>query len=999
MDPDISSVLREINEKLGRLCTRADALEEYQDRGSPSLANNLRERNDHPPFDRNHQHINDYPRNRQNFDRNHNCPLDDYLRERPHHNERGRDPINQPLNDHRDIDDRILRSVRVEAPSFVGRMDPHEYLDWESDMNHYFEWYDMSEERKIRFAKMRLLGQAKYYWQNVERLILNRRQELIRTWDEMKDKLREKYLPTSYQQRLLDQWQTLTQGNKSVIDYIAKFDEFLMRCHVDEDPSVTLSRFRAGLRSDIQRELFMREVYSLEQAYQLAQDYERFPRMPITRPSEPRNSSILGPRPEPHQVPRTNPNPTPTTRPPLVTPPPRKEDRGKGTLNEGRKEGSSREDEEIHITDPELAEGFDEPNFTEETEPEVRINVLRCTLTQPKECEDWRRTTIFHTYISNGNKVCKIIIDSGSCINAVSTDTISKLGLTPIDHPSPYKVAWLDTSSIPVRYRCKIPIKFQSYQEEIWCDVLPMDVGSIILGRLWLFDQDAMLFGRTNTCSFMHKGKKITLYPSPPKKPKDSNPIKPKEEKQPKGLHLINAKELERDIKESPSVWVLAVKEVSLKETSLIPEEMTSLLKEFEDITPEDLSDQLPPMRNIQHAIDLVPGATLPNSPHYRLNPIEHAELKRQVEELLRKGFIIESLSPCAVPALLTPKKDGTWRMCIDSRAINKITIRYRFSILRLDDMLDMISRSNIFSKIDLKSGYHQVRIRPGDEWKTAFKTKDGLYECKTKEEHLDHLRQVFQTLRSESLFINLKICEFMTTCVTFLGFVVTPDGLSVDPEKGFSTIMAPITDCIRKGAFEWTKASNRAFEEIKTLMTSAPVLRLPDFSKVFEVACDASDSHRRTSDLAEGDYVMIRIRPERFPSGTVKNCMHEEQYKKPISIPSEPFEPNPSFESEPLPKCPRPKFSKKHDRIERILDEQIISTRRKGYQRYLVRWHGRPESDDTWITREELQQIDPDILEHYQSQTQLPSTELNFLQSGRIGGDTNEPASLWLDC
>ncbi|XP_038989081.1 uncharacterized protein LOC120112937 [Phoenix dactylifera] len=860
MDPDISSILREINEKLGRLCTRVDALEEYQDRGSPSLANNPRERIDHPLFDRNHQHVNDYPRNRQNFDRNHNRPLDDYPRERPHHNERGRDPINQPLNDHRDIDDRILRCVRVEAPSFVGRMDPHEYLDWESDMNHYFEWYDMSEERKIRFAKMRLLGQAKYYWQNVERLILHRRQEPIRTWDEMKDKLREKYLPTSYQQRLLDQWQTLTWGNKSVTDYIAKFDEYLMRCHVNEDPSVTLSRFRAGLRNDIQRELFMREVYSLEQAYQLAQDYERFQRMPITRPSEPRNSSILGPRPEPHQVPRTNPNPTSTTRPPLVAPPPRKEDRGKGTLNEGRRESSSRgrcfnchgighfanqcpsralhigeieeehpgetvEDEEIHIADPELAEGFDEPNFTEETEPEVRINVLRCTLTQPKECEDWRRTTIFHTYINNEDKVCKIIIDSGSCINAVSTDTISKLGLTPVDHPSPYKVAWLDTSSIPVRYRCKVPIKFQSYHEEIWCDVLPMDVGSIILGRPWLFDQNATLFGRTNTCSFMHKGKKITLYPSPPKKPKDSNPIKPKEEEQPKGLHLINAKELERDIKESPSVWVLAVKEVSLKETSPIPEEMTSLLKEFEEIAPEELPDQLPPMRNIQHAIDLVPGATLPNSPHYRLNLTEHAELKRQVEELLRKGFIRESLSPCAVPALLTPKKDGTWRMCIDSRAINKITIRYRFPIPRLDDMLDMISGSNIFSKIDLKSGYHQVRIRPGDEWKTAFKTKDGLYEwlvmpfglsnapstfmrlmtqvlrpfmgtfvvvyfddiliySKTKEEHLDHLRQVFQTLRSESLFINLKKCEFMTTRVTFLGFVVTPDGLSVDPEK-----------------------------------------------------------------------------------------------------------------------------------------------------------------------------------------------------------------------
>ncbi|KAJ9519230.1 hypothetical protein QJQ45_017890 [Haematococcus lacustris] len=459
-------------------------------------------------------------------------------------------------------------------------------------------------------------------------------------------------------------------------------------------------------------------------------------------------------------------------------------------------------------------------------------------------------------------------------------------------------------------------------KSKTYCNAVVMP--GMLNGVDWMHEHDAVLKVKHGVCTLFEalgeSGKPVNLFALQPKHLPGFAAVAAMKEQWESAAEtsLLSPGQAVRQLRKGCSSWLMLVKpgdagdqegwhqgslaaavagcsEQSTKtehDPWLVPQAvLDGLLPEYADVFG-DMPPGLPPNRPVGHTIRTPPGAEAPYKRMYKLSPREEAEVKKQVAELLAKGLIEPSSSPYGAPILFVQKKDGSLRMCIDYRALNKLTVRDRYPLPRIDDLFDKLAGKRVFSSLDLQSGYHQIRITEEDVPKTAFLTPMGQFQFKcvlvyiddilvmsnTPEEHVQHLRQVLQLMRENKFYAKLAKCEFNKTQLAFLGHIVGSKGIAVDPAKvqvvkewptprnlkdlqaflglanyfrrfilNFSSLAAPLTNLTSKqvaAAYDWDHfggAELEAFNALKEALCSAPVLALPDFSKPFVVCTDAS--------------------------------------------------------------------------------------------------------------------------------------------------------------
>ncbi len=439
-----------------------------------------------------------------------------------------------------------------------------------------------------------------------------------------------------------------------------------------------------------------------------------------------------------------------------------------------------------------------------------KVLALNATLAQ-KECN---RLIFLKGKISKREILC--LLDIGASHNFITRESAERMELHLEELKAPIEVHFADGVPHPTTLQAKeVPLQLGNWRGKV--DLLVSTLGGMecVLGMEFITQNNVVIEGHNRLVRIPSKSRIVR--------------IKAQELSYVGGptIHFMLGKTWEKECVGGLGIMcVMQVldeyepKEVTKLVTS--PKCIKQVLEEFPDVMPEELPEDLPSRRRIDHVIEVMPGVAPPAKAPYRMSHEELKELKVQLEELLMKGYIKPSKSPYGAPVLFVHKKDGTLRMCVDYIALNKATVKNRYPLPRIDDLFDRLSGAKVFSRIDLCSGYYQIRIAEGDEEKTACRIRYGSYEflvmpfgltnapatfctlmndifrewlddfvvvyidniliySNSMEEHAEHLRKVFQRLRENKLYAKLEKCEFGVTEVDFLGHRITQEGLMMD--------------------------------------------------------------------------------------------------------------------------------------------------------------------------------------------------------------------------
>eukprot|EP00253_Pinus_taeda_P008602 PITA_08602 len=472
---------------------------------------------------------------------------------------------------------RLLKSVllsshkpRHELPTYDGSLSADVLLDWLSEVNKFFEFEETSEDKQVRFAATKLKGHASLWWDSVQAERRRLGKQPIKKWAKMEAKLKEKFLPKDYQIMLYRQVQNLKQRGMTVREFIEEFYKL---------------NLRAGGKG---------KVYGRGRGASLNEEGSSSKSASTTDKD---NSNREG---RPAQRGRGF-------------------GRGRGTVQcyrchkLGHKsydcpEGEPTGGRGTYVAQPEDAE--ETPQEAENTPETGEALVLNKVLLKPTKevAEPDQRKALFRIVCKSRGKCCKVIIDSGSTDNLVAMEMVEKLGLKKLKHPTPYKVSWLQKGhQLLVDEQCEVEFQIGKYKDKILCDVMPMDVCHLLLGRPWQFDRSAVHDGKTNCYKFVKDGIKHTLVPIKEENTTEASGVK---------ALLLGGKEFIKQIEDSEINFAVIRRPRTVvlhTQISDLPEEVQRLLQDFGDIVVDDLPDELPPRRGISHCIDFIPGASLPN--------------------------------------------------------------------------------------------------------------------------------------------------------------------------------------------------------------------------------------------------------------------------------------------------------------------------------------------------------------------------------------------------